>query len=613
MTNNKIGIILIFTILILCCLTTISHANLYLNNLDFKAEIDNNGNMNVVETWDIKISDTNTLFKTFNIDKTRYSGITNVNVEEVDKGNFTKTDTWAYHLTKNYFYGGMNNTNEFEICWGVGLDNSSETKTYKISYTVLDAVKKYNDCTELYWQFLGEDFEIDAQKITGTIKLPNSALSKEDIKVWGHVETLNGEIHATSNDTVEFWLDNYKGKNYVEIRIAMPNNLITNVNRIENIDYLDSIIAEETKWAEEANARRLRKERINKILTVLLGIATVFIDIFSIKKIIKNIKLLKQTEKAKSTQELDYFREMPNKESTPGDALFLYNKGRFIGYTEFGNIFSSTLLYLALKKCLKIEVNKDEKGKEQVIISKTNIEFDNMGYETERIINYIYKAMGKADSITVKELQKYIKTHPTGVSSLIEGTTKNIKSKNITNKNYDEQNANKKTKYINTATLCIIGFTITLFFIPISVPLLVNAIIMILLNRKISTLTQKGLDEREQWKGLKKYMEDFSLLNEKEVPAIDVWEEYLVYATVFGIADKVIKQLKIVYPNFEEMSNLNTASCIHLMSNTNFNSSFSGAISSSISSTMSSASGGGGGFSSGGGGGRWRTAAVAGR
>ena len=134
-----------------------------------------------------------------------------------------------------------------------------------------------------------------------------------------------------------------------------------------------------------------------------------------------------------------------------------------------------------------------------------------------------------------------------------------------------------------------------------------------MINGKLSNLTQKGIDEREKWKGLKKYMEDFSLLNEKEIPALEVWEEYLVYATVFGIADKVIKQLKMVYPQIDEMDDFNTASYIYLMSHTNFNSSFSKAINSSISSTMSSGSGGGGGFSGGGGGGRRPEVACGGR
>ena len=123
------------------------------------------------------------------------------------------------------------------------------------------------------------------------------------------------------------------------------------------------------------------------------------------------------------------------------------------------------------------------------------------------------------------------------------------------------------------------------------------------------------MDLQEQWKGLKKFMEDFSRLDKREVPELIVWEKYLVYATAFGIADKVIKQLKMVYPNFEEMTTgIGTYAYMNIMMNTNFSSSFSSAISSSISSaTYSSGSGSGGGFSGGGGGGRRPEAAVAGR
>ena len=160
--------------------------------------------MNVTETWNIRVSNTNTLYKTFKLDDSKYSTITNVQVSEVGKGNFIKTNTWAYHLTKDYYFGGINGDGDFEIAWGVGLDNSSETNTYKISYTVVDAITKYNDCAELYWQFLGSDFEVDARKITGTIKLPSKANSKENIRVWGHVKTLNGEIFRKNSPVFRF-------------------------------------------------------------------------------------------------------------------------------------------------------------------------------------------------------------------------------------------------------------------------------------------------------------------------------------------------------------------------------------------------------------------------
>ena len=110
-------------------------------------------------------------------------------------------------------------------------------------------------------------------------------------------------------------------------------------------------------------------------------------------------------------------------------------------------------------------------------------------------------------------------------------------------------------------------------------------------------------------------MEDFSMLDKREVPELVIWEKYLVYATAFGIADKVIKQLKIVYPNFDEIMNTNIATYtyINLMMNTNFNSSFSNSITTSMSSAYSSGTGSGGGFSGGGGFGRWPEVAADGR
>lgn len=613
MKNKKIIFILIFAIIILLGLTTKSNASLYLNNLDFYAEIDTNGNMNVTETWNIRISNTNTLYKTFDLDENKYSGITNVQVSEVGRGDFTETDEWAYHLTKDYYFGGINDDGKFEISFGVGLDDSTATNTYKINYTVVDAIKKYDDCAELYWQFLGSDATVDASKITGTIKLPSEADSKEDIRVWGHVETLNGEIYVTSTDTVEFSLDNYISGNYVEVRIAMPSEMIETAERTYNKNVLPSIIEEETEWANEANARRERKQRNEKIIKTVIIVVMVIIGIILLRQTVKYIKIFKNTKKLIPTEKYEYFREKPDKNSTPADALFLYNNGVNVASTAFGNVFSATLLNLSLKGYFKITVEQNEKGKKETLIYKTKKDIEDLQYEEERIARFVKNAIDSKEKITIKELQKYIRNHASSVSSLIEKTGIETKNKNKMTENFDEEKSKEKSKYIGIA---IVYFAVAMFciaFLPVAILLIINAILALMINGKLSNLTQKGIDEREKWKGLKKYMEDFSLLNEKEIPALEVWEEYLVYATVFGIADKVIKQLKMVYPQIDEMDDFNTASYIYLMSHTNFNSSFSKAINSSISSTMSSGSGGGGGFSGGGGGGRWPEVACGGR
>ena len=145
--------------------------------------------------------------------------------------------------------------------------------------------------------------------------------------------------------------------------------------------------------------------------------------------------------------------------------------------------------------------------------------------------------------------------------------------------------------------------------------LLINGILCAILSTKYSGLTQKGVDEKEQWEGLKKYMLDFSMIKDKEVPELILWEKYLVFATVFGIADKVMKQLKIVYPQLSNEDLIGDYAYMHLIYHNNFNminimnSSIDTSYSSAYRAVYSSSSSGGGfggGFSGGGGGRRWR-------
>ena len=113
---------------------------------------------------------------------------------------------------------------------------------------------------------------------------------------------------------------------------------------------------------------------------------------------------------------------------------------------------------------------------------------------------------------------------------------------------------------------------------------------------------EKAIEHIEKWKGFKRFLKDFSKLDEKDYGSIVIWEHYLVYAIGLGVADKVLEQLKDIYPEITTLddtySGIYHSSSYHSFSNS-FNSASTGAF------TYSSSTGSGGGFS-GGGGGRWR-------
>ena len=338
---KKVTCILIFILLFLISGSIKSEAkssDLYLENLEFNSIIEKNGDMVVNETWDIDIENTNTLYKTFKTDATKYNAITDVTVTDITDGQekeFKQIDELMYHVTKNCYYAMENDDGDFEIAWGVGLDDESQHRTYRITYRVKGAVAKYSDYAELYWQFVGEDFSIDAKNIKGTIYLPGMVENKEDIKVWGHTEELNGEIYVTGNNKIEFTLNNFNSGRYVEIRTLFPTNLITSSTRGEQKEILNDVINEETVWANEANERRTRKENQDKIITSLIIIISLLLAIWFIAKIIKRTKSLKGLKEIKPEEKIIYFREIPREDASPMEALYVCR--------EFKNQIDSTL------------------------------------------------------------------------------------------------------------------------------------------------------------------------------------------------------------------------------------------------------------------------------
>lgn len=636
--KTKILITLLFLVLFIILGTNKCNAGLYMNNLDFNVQINQDGSMNVTEDWDISISETNTLFKTFKTDSTKYSSISNVEVTEITDGtekDFKEIDSLMYHVTKDCYYGLENGDGDFEIAWGVGLDDTRADKRYKISYKVNDAIAKYQDNAELYWQFVGSDFDISCDKVTGTILLPQNATSKEDIKVWGHTEGLNGEIYATASNKIEFEVNEFRSGRYIEIRTLFPTSIISTSGRTYSKDRLDEVISEETVWAEEANRKRKQEENAARAATVIFVVCVAGFDFLILKSAIKIRRKTEGKEKFKPSQELEYFREVPRKNATPAQAIYIYNEIiSNVATNQMGNIFSATLLDLCLKKYIDFEENSSDKKNIIIKILKNQAD-DNLEKTEKLIFEYIVKASKGNSQITIKDVEKYMKKYASKLIDLKDDVEKASVKELQTNELYDEKEAIEKSQcntglFFNIVMIFVILFVavglLPAFLINGSIVLIgVSSAIVLYVFRalslrryakRINVYTQKGIDEKQMWKGLKKYMEDFSMLDKREIPEIVIWEQFLVYATAFGIADKVIKQLKAVYKELGRSFEFDDSSYgyMYFMMNNDFSSSFTNSVSSAFtsaydsnyaSSSYSSGSGGGGGFSGGGGGGRW--------
>ncbi len=145
------------------------------------------------------------------------------------------------------------------------------------------------------------------------------------------------------------------------------------------------------------------------------------------------------------------------------------------------------------------------------------------------------------------------------------------------------------------------------FFLGVPVGL-----VLIFVARAVKRRSQEAAELHAQYAALERYLKDFGRLQEKPPDAIVLWEQFLIFAVVFGIADQVAKAMTVKVPEVVNDPAFRTPYLLWwgmpgeggggLSAFNELHQSFSQAVSVATSSS-SSGSGGGGGFSGGGGGG----------
>ena len=128
---------------------------------------------------------------------------------------------------------------------------------------------------------------------------------------------------------------------------------------------------------------------------------------------------------------------------------------------------------------------------------------------------------------------------------------------------------------------------------------------------KDDVCTPEGAREACHLVEFQNFLKDFTISGERGAGEVKLWKDYLVYAQLFGIADKVAKQFQKLYPaEFDKMareSGLDSSTLLYTMhwTNTMSTKAFNNAVAKTSSGSSrgfggGSSFGGGGGFSGGG-------------
>ena len=550
------------------------------------------------------------------------SALTNVKVYDV---KFTTTDFSVINKKNKEFvlvnsakkgdYGVYTKTKNSEGVDIMSYQPSSYARASLITYTLKDLVVVHNDIAEIAHDFIGTDYAEEINNLIIRINLPSSS---KELRIFSH-GPLNGKNRIIDDKSVEITYETLDKENAVDGRVVFDKSIVPNATKKSNVDGLGKILEVEKERANYANKLREAARKREKMLQTLAIIMEILLGIWLIELIVIVYKFYNKNDKEyRSEFNGKYFRDFPE-EYTPSTVSYLMNK-------SINNLsFNAGILDLIRKKAITIEeVTIDKKGllknkqqKDYKLSRNMNFNLDTLSTSEKKLFNLLIGTVGNGDYVILGDMKEFSKDYD-NAKRLISG--------------YDswryacESEAETEEFYENTKkekTNCILY---SLIFIPITFlallcgsnmgrVLLIDlfGILAIIYFSSATKRTKKGNEQYHKWKGLKNFLADFGRLDEKDLPEIKLWERYLVYATMFGLAVKVQNAMKM---NLERMNYSDNIDFTYLyFDNYYFSNSMTNAVNSSLSSargtisthelasSSDSSSGGYGGGSSFGGGG----------
>lgn len=515
-------------------------------NMDIK--ISQDGTAHITENWIIKFDkneDLTEVYKPYyNLGNSEFKNFK----ASLNNHSYTYIDNWDIDEDFNYkrYKNGFNYTDDgIELCWGIS--EKGKTNNYKISYDITNFVAKVSDADMVYWTLVPHNLNDSPEKVY--IKIYSDFKYDSDLPVWGYgnlggyAYVYDGYIEMSSDGALD-------SDEYMTILVEFPKDTFTNNNTLDEdfSYYLD--MAEEGATSYEETSSSSFFDFLIPFIIIFTTFSAVIIGKSSMSMTgSKKIKFGKTSKKI--PKEVNYFRDIPcNKD--------LY-KAYWISKTYKINKKDTDLLGAVLLKWLKegrIEIKKEIKEgifkkEKSSIVLKQNLEFEL--YFEQELYNMIYEAS-------------------------IDGVLEAKEFKRWASDNYTElYDWFKKVLDFETEKLELEGKLTKLS------------------HNKYET-TELLLQEAIELKGLKKFLEDFSRIYEKNPIEVNLWQEYLIFAQIFGIAEKVAKDFKDIYPDIIPDNYIDDLDFVYFVSYTGMNSA------SSAKSRAESYDSGGGGFSSGGGG-----------
>ena len=422
-----------------------------------------------------------------------------------------------------------------------------EVKRFLIVYEVKGGIKRYEDVAEFYWKVIENTHEF-IDNFKAEIILPEE--SPNLFKVFVHSRAKPGEINFSGDyKKATVTVEDVPKNSFVEFRLLMSPSVFPNVPLQQKKMY-ENILQEERK-AFSRNPIVVGKNIF------------LYCFIFFIPFILLIFFYWKYGREPKVDYDRTYEHDPPR--DIPPMALANIFEARETSIRTAGQGLLGTIFDLARRGYLEIKEEKvktffglrertrhrfilTKKGEKELNkITKTLLSFE------KSVLLFFFKPKTKTvKEVTTDELKSRATRHQTRIRSKILKISKDARE--WFEKNYfplRNRKSEKMRKYFTIFT--ILFYFISCFFFLSILPFygfylilgsIFSGIILVILAKSISQRTPEATLEVKRWQAFKRFISDFSAMKDAPPTLLHIWDQYLVYAIVLGVAQKLLENIK---------------------------------------------------------------------
>lgn len=364
--------------------------------------------------------------------------------------------------------------------------------SFTVRYVMTNAVKSLNDYDMLHLQLVSPGLSANPEHVIVNITAPEP-LGEDNSRIWGFGYEGKVEFSRYGSATYES-TEQFRRNSSLIVLIRFDKGIFYSSSiQDRNFEEVLDRALDGASFSDDGKNGGFR-EALSEIIGVLSGI------LMPLLLIICGLSFSKRRVLGMKEKDVDWCRDIPF-----GGDIFQSNYVlERLGENRKNTIASAIILRMIRNG--QILVSKDDKDNVELSFNE-NADLSTLNSTEKGLYDMMKQASGKDVILQKNEFSRWSRRHTSTISGWAEKANGEGKSAAASEGNLEG-------------------------------------------NR----FTAKGQAEACKVVGFRKFLKDFTLLDERGSAEVGLWHDYLVFAALYGIADKVAKELKEINPQaFEEI------------------------------------------------------------